>query len=758
MKKTTLYLIAFLIPIWIATPVHALTTQEIAQRALASTVLVTMTNTSGRSSFGSGFVIDNGLIATNYHVIEGIVSGTVRLVGDANTHPIQSISVTDIFHDLAIIKAPTLSAPALTLGNSDLLVVGQSIFAAGNPQGFTGTFSEGIISAIRPEGNTLVEDTIIQITAPTSPGSSGGPVLNTDGEVIAVVFSGAVRGQNLNFAIPVNFLQFLVDSLTGGPRVTIFDDNLHAELRKALGKTLGSPITIEEMKTLTYFKANYDNIKDLTGLETATSLTVLELKNNKITDLTPLAALIQLEQLYLNDNDIINISALSGLTRLTRLGLSDNSISDISALSGLNRLTGLGLSENKIWDISALSNLTQLTELYLRDNLLLDLSPLVANSGLTTGDTIDIRVNHALTDASLNIHIPTLRNRGVIVDRTYVYLSGPSIVNVGQTVSLIFNVQDTINLSRFELQFRTYGTDSAFVSVEEGDFLKQKSAPTFFTAGTINTDDPNKTVLENIENIRLDRTGANGSGALVSLNLKGITIGYNRIYFTVELFTGTGEPILHSYQSSYYLEVVASWDANGDGEVNTSDLSIMAQNIGGYDETYDMNGDERVTVSDFVIVASHLGESITSDAPGILTKTIVPDKILLRWIDMAHAADDGSLHFQRGIENLEHLLSLAQPNATVLLPNYPNPFNPETWIPYRLAEAAHVKLTIYDTKGVPVRWFDLGHQDAGYYTHKAKAAYWDGRNNSGESVASGGYFYQLSADHFTATKKMIILK
>ena len=125
---------------------------------------------------------------------------------------------------------------------------------------------------------------------------------------------------------------------------------------------------------------------------------------------------------------------------------------------------------------------------------------------------------------------------------------------------------------------------------------------------------------------------------------------------------------------------------------------------------------------------------------------------------MAHAADDGSLHFQRGIENLQHLLSLAQPNATVLLPNYPNPFNPETWIPYRLAEAAHVKLTIYDTKGVPVRWFDLGHQDAGYYTHKAKAAYWDGRNNSGESVASGGYFYQLSADHFTATKKMIILK
>ena len=93
-----------------------------------------------------------------------------------------------------------------------------------------------------------------------------------------------------------------------------------------------------------------------------------------------------------------------------------------------------------------------------------------------------------------------------------------------------------------------------------------------------------------------------------------------------------------------------------------------------------------------------------------------------------------------------------------LLPNYPNPFNPETWIPYRLAHAADVTLTIYDTKGAPVRQFDLGYQSAGAYTNKAKAAYWDGRLETGEPAASGVYFYGLSAGDYSATRKMLILK
>ena len=97
-------------------------------------------------------------------------------------------------------------------------------------------------------------------------------------------------------------------------------------------------------------------------------------------------------------------------------------------------------------------------------------------------------------------------------------------------------------------------------------------------------------------------------------------------------------------------------------------------------------------------------------------------------------------------------------DGTALLANYPNPFYPETWIPYRLPQAADVNLTIYDTKGAPVRRLDLGHQSAGDYTDRVKAAYWDGRNASGQQVASGIYFYNLSAGNYSATRKMLILK
>ena len=93
-----------------------------------------------------------------------------------------------------------------------------------------------------------------------------------------------------------------------------------------------------------------------------------------------------------------------------------------------------------------------------------------------------------------------------------------------------------------------------------------------------------------------------------------------------------------------------------------------------------------------------------------------------------------------------------------LLQNYPNPFNPETWIPYHLSDEADVQIIIYDTKGVPVRQLELGHQLAGYYVDREKAAYWDGHNQSGEAVASGVYLYTLTAGNYSATRKMLILK
>ena len=103
-------------------------------------------------------------------------------------------------------------------------------------------------------------------------------------------------------------------------------------------------------------------------------------------------------------------------------------------------------------------------------------------------------------------------------------------------------------------------------------------------------------------------------------------------------------------------------------------------------------------------------------------------------------------------------MTQAVPEQTRLLANYPNPFNPETWIPYHLANSSNVQITIYDTRGSIVRQLNLGHQREGYYTSRSRAAYWDGRNDVGERVASGVYFYQLQAEGLSYLRKMVILK
>ena len=98
------------------------------------------------------------------------------------------------------------------------------------------------------------------------------------------------------------------------------------------------------------------------------------------------------------------------------------------------------------------------------------------------------------------------------------------------------------------------------------------------------------------------------------------------------------------------------------------------------------------------------------------------------------------------------------PQITQLMPNYPNPFNPETWIPYQLAKGSEISISIYAADGQLVQNLNLGYQSTGVYKSRSRAAYWDGRNGLGELVASGVYFYTLTAKDFTDTRKMLILK
>ena len=151
------------------------------------------------------------------------------------------------------------------------------------------------------------------------------------------------------------------------------------------------------------------------------------------------------------------------------------------------------------------------------------------------------------------------------------------------------------------------------------------------------------------------------------------------------------------------------------------------------------------------------GNTIDSFLEPVLLKTS-DTEVLQALLQELRVESDGSLRYQHAIAMLETALASMRPDETALMPNYPNPFNPETWIPYHLGKSANVQLTVYDAHGTVVRHLELGHQSVGYYTSRGRAAYWDGCNDFGERVASGVYFYQLQADTISPLRKMVILK
>ena len=204
------------------------------------------------------------------------------------------------------------------------------------------------------------------------------------------------------------------------------------------------------------------------------------------------------------------------------------------------------------------------------------------------------------------------------------------------------------------------------------------------------------------------------------------------------------------------------WDINNDGIVNIQDLISVSNSFDTdipANPKVDVNKDGSVDIIDLLIVAAHFGESTNPAAPA--THTDISPKYLSlvdKWLAQGRLADDGSNVFKQGIATLEGLLNSVIPGKTVLLPNYPNPFNPETWIPYDLAKDTDVHIYIYNLKGEFIRQLSLGFQTEGTYRTQTQAAYWDGRNSAGEFVASGVYFYTLHAGQVKATRRMVITK
>ena len=203
----------------------------------------------------------------------------------------------------------------------------------------------------------------------------------------------------------------------------------------------------------------------------------------------------------------------------------------------------------------------------------------------------------------------------------------------------------------------------------------------------------------------------------------------------------------------------SKYDLNSDGTVDNTDAGLVADAMGTSNARYDVNGDGTVNFLDLLLVFDNRDPG-AAGAPTIvgMKMSAAQIDIIEEQIDLLIATNDRSPSAMRVLVYLQQLLVTARPEKTQLLANYPNPFNPETWIPYELATDTNVRLTIYNTQGVVIRSLQFGHQSAGYYVGRDRAAYWDGRNALGEQVASGLYFYQLETDEMSLMRKMVILK
>ena len=295
------------------------------------------------------------------------------------------------------------------------------------------------------------------------------------------------------------------------------------------------------------------------------------------------------------------------------------------------------------------------------------------------------------------------------------------------------------------------------------------------SAGTVNGANLNGTQFETLATllsapmgIAVDTTGSklywtNARGRIQSANLDGSGIRnvVKGLIAPSKLAIGDANAATATPTATQPMakKDTSAYDVNGDGKVDNVDASLVASGLDTGNAKYDVNKDGTVNFLDLLLIFDNR-DADAAGAPtvvGMQLTTVQRDRIEAQ-IDLLIATNDRSPAAMRTLVYLQQLLVTARPEKTQLLANYPNPFNPETWIPYELATDTDVRITIYNAQGVVIRTLQLGQQSAGYYTDREQAAYWDGRNAFGERVASGVYFYQLETDEMSSLRKMVILK
>ena len=488
-----------------------------------------------------------------------------------------------------------------------------------------------------------------------------------------------------------------ISALAGLTKLTWLQIRNNVSGRSSLFRfNISSLAGLTNLQDLRLSQSNISNISALAGL---TNLQQLSLMNNRISDISALAGLTNLKKLYLSGNGISDISSLGGLTNLTLLLLDGNEIEDISPVAGLTNLTLLGLSNNDIIDILPVAGLTNLEGLYLNDN-----SPFRKYYG----------DNRSLTDISAVARLTKLERLSLASNNISDISPLSRLTNLTNLVLANNSITDISVIARFTKMQDLWLQDNSITDISplvantglgRGDRLLVWGNP--LDTDSINTHIP--ALKSRGVDLTFEGTSAAPSIARPVLALNGAIVDQrtqvNRAGFRVTVKNLSND------------RAAMTIDTDGQGY----QLKVEVGKAG-----------------NILLISAQSPDPSISVKP--LRYTLTAEDVLQGWIQ------------------LPALVAYEMPKETELLANYPNPFNPETWIPYRLAEDADVKLTIYDSKGRVVRSIDVGYQVAGVYENRSRAVYFDGRNASGEPVSSGVYFYHLSAGDYSATRRMLILK
>ena len=546
---------------------------------------------------------------------------------------------------------------------------------------------------------------------------------------------------------------------------------------------------LEFATNLTHLSLGRNQISDISPLKNLTNLTYLSLGRNQISDISPLKNLTNLTHLFLIHNSISDISALKNLAKLVELDLEGNRLSDVPSLKDLTNLIYLSLRKNEISDISPLKDLTKLTYLSLRENKISDVSSLKDLTNLTY---LHIGFNYTITDISalknlINlIHLQLDHNQISDISALKNLINLKHLDASDNEISDLFPLKDLTKLTwldldtikKLDLSQLKHLTNLTSLDIHDNKLSDLSHLKNLTKLKHLDLDDNEIFDVFPLKGLtyltKLDLSGnqiADVSPLSELVNLTVLDLSNNHI-FDFSPIAGLIENLAEYNNINQTFPTYKPADVNRDGIVNIIDIVLAASNFDAPDlpalaamNIYpDVNGDGVVDIRDLGAIASEIG---SASAPTLSKHSVESVNLtvdhLSDWVELAKRLDPQDPQLRKGVSVLERLLAsvvLAEGSLkeTALLANYPNPFNPETWIPYQLAEPAVVNISIHSSDGRLVRELALGYVPAGMYHSKSRAAYWDGRNALGESVASGVYFYSLTAGDFTATGKMLIRK